>query len=185
MSMLFLTAHYDDLEVMAGGTAAVNGGHSIVLYPKPEHGKEEESDLSYKILGIQKALVDIGTERELVDSLDSWLRVAIYVKQIICNSPYDSHPEHRRVADIARQIARKNNVDLWFMDHAMPGGYSGTAPRPNHFVKFHSNDKYDALNCYAVLSAADKRAVASRDMYYGRMLGSTYAEGFIIDRSSQ
>ena len=185
MSMLFLTAHYDDLEVLAGGTASVNGGYSIVLYPKPEHGKEEERDLSYEILGIQYSFVGGRTERQIVDSLDSWLRVAIYVEQIICNSPYDSHPEHRRVADIARQIARKNNVDLWFMDHAMPGGYSGTAPRPNHFVKCHSNDKYDALNCYDILTAAGKRAVAARDMYYGRVLGSTYAEGFIIDRSSQ
>ena len=184
MKPLFLTAHYDDLEVCAGGTASRCYGYSIVLYPKPAHGKDHERERSYEILNVEKSWVAGDTERRLVDSLDSWLNVHD-IKQIIATSPHDSHPEHRQVADIARQVARKNNVDLWFMDHAMPGGYSGTAPRPNHFVKFESNDKYDALNCYDILSAADKRAVAARDMYYGRMLGSTYAEGFIIERSSQ
>ncbi len=185
MSVLWLTAHYDDLEVCAGGTATKLGGYSLVLYPKTTHGKEDERDRSYEMLGIQAYWNSDDTEvRDVVHSLDARLS-QIDVTHIIATSPYDTHPEHRKAADLARQVARKNNVDLWFMDHSMPGGYSGTAPRPNHFVKYDSNDKYDAMNCYDILTAADKRAVAARDMYYGRMLGSTYAEGFIIERSSQ
>ena len=98
-------------------------------------------------------------------------------------SPYDSHPEHQHVAQLARQTARKNNLNLWYMDHAIPGGHNAQAPRPNHFVTFDDFHKYDAIECYNVMDQQTVKQVMYRDRYYGGMVGAEFAEGFIVAHS--
>ena len=183
MKPLFITAHYDDLEICAGGTAARYGGTSVVLSPKTEKGTEAEADAAARILGIQR--IEMGHyvgSRKRVYELDL---LAEYHDVIIASSPWDSHPEHRAAADIARQVARRGKT-LWFMDHAIPGGYASQALRPNHFVALGERmEKYDALDCYEVLTQRQVRTVMYRDRYYGHIHGEAAAEGFVVANSIQ
>lgn len=182
MKPLFITAHYDDLEVCAGGTASRYGGTSIVLLPRPTHGTFAEAEAAATILGLSSEYAYRG-DRLLVADIGKYVADHTH---IIAASPYDSHPEHRKAADIARQLARKNNVNLWYMDHAIPGGYSAAAPRPNHFVYFDTRQKYEAIGCYSVMEQHVIDTIETRDYYYGSLAGANRtAEGFIIARSSQ
>ena len=183
MRPLFITAHYDDLEVCAGGTALMHGGISVVLYAKQTHGTELQASHAAAILGIETANPEpyIG-DRNIV----SWLgEIGEGCDTVIANSPYDSHPEHQAAAAIARQVARKHK-GLWFMDHTIPGGY-GNGPRPNHFVRFaqYRQTKYDAISCYPIISERELSTVMARDAYYGGIHGVGLAEGFVVEHSIQ
>ena len=183
MKPLFITAHYDDFEICAGGTAVVHGGISAVLYAKETHGTERQAVNAAHILGVTTldASHYVG-ERNLVAWLDS---ISSGCDTVIASSPYDSHPEHQQAAAVARQVARKGKA-LWFMDHAIPGGY-GNGPRPNHFVDFSFYDltKYDAVESYDVISDAELKAVMYRDRYYGGIHGVRLAEGFVTENTIQ
>jgi LmbE family N-acetylglucosaminyl deacetylase len=180
--LLFITAHYDDMEICAGGTAARYGGTSVVLYAKDTKGTKAEAEAAAQILGV--AMVEpehYEGERKLIRELDL---LAAYHDVIIASSPWDSHPEHRKAADIARQLARRGKA-LWFMDHAIPGGYL-SGPRPNHFVNIGAKStKRVAMECYSVISEEDREAVKHRDWYYGYMNRVNAAEGFYIEHSIQ
>jgi LmbE family N-acetylglucosaminyl deacetylase len=180
--LLFITAHYDDMEICAGGTAARYGGTSVVLYAKDMKGTKAEAEAAAQSLGV--AMVEpehYEGERKLVRELDL---LAAYHDVIIASSPWDSHPEHRKAADIARQLARRGKA-LWFMDHAIPGG-SPTGPRPNHFVTLYDTfKKRDAIFCYNVISTKEYGAASMRDAYYGWINGVPAAESFYIEHSIQ
>ena len=184
MKPLFITAHCDDLEVCAGGTAARYGGRSVVLYPKKDKGTISEAEKAAEILGIEiEAIGPMGTRGPRPDV--TWLdEVAEGCDTIIASSPWDTHPEHQAAARIARQVARKNNINLWFMDHAIPGGYNN-GPRPNHFVNIEHvfDDKYDAIEQYKVLTEQDEKAIMYRDRYYGLIHGMAAAEGFTTEHT--
>ena len=179
MRPLFITAHYDDLEVSAGGTAARYGGTSVVLSPKPTHGTRKEAEAAAAILGID-------LRSTLYHSVDALTRMAESHDIIISVSPWDSHPDHQAAASIARQVARKNKTRLWFMDHSIPGGY-GQGPRPNHFINIMDHQRHikrRALECYDVLRA-EIEGIEARDRYYGVVHGWEAAEGFTVEHSMQ
>ena len=185
MNPLFITAHYDDLEVCAGGTAKRYGGFSVVLTPKPSHGTEKQATAAAAILGI-----DPYAPPHWPLTLDEIEALALGCDTIISVSPHDSHPEHQEAATFARQVARKNGIALWFMDHAIPGGY-GQGPRPNHFINIsdESTFKYGAIRTYKnVMHRYGKGwlpTIASRDRYYGGIHGTYRAEGFTVQNSIQ
>jgi LmbE family N-acetylglucosaminyl deacetylase len=183
MRPLYITAHYDDFEIGAGGTALKNGGISVVLYAKETHGTKEQAKEAAIALGIEAV---VPTHHRTARKLVAWLdEVGKDCNTIIATSPYDSHPEHRAAASVARQVARRNKA-LWFMDHAIPGGY-GNGPRPNHFVDFshYEHSKYDAIELYPVLSQDELKAVMYRDRYYGQIHKTKLAEGFVVEDSIQ
>ena len=72
------------------------------------------------------------------------------------------------------------------MDHAIPGGYN-SGPRPKRFINIGEgfDVKYDALDCYEVLTKTNIKAVMYRDRYYGLTYGMTAAEGFIQEYGIQ
>ena len=183
MNPLFITAHYDDLEVCAGGTAKRYGGVSIVLSPKPNYGTKEQAKMAANILGI--TLFAITPATDFLHGIE-----VIDYDTIISVSPHDSHPEHQEAASLARQLARKNNKALWFMDHGIPGGY-GAGPRPNHFVNISDEtiSKYKAIRAYkgVVKLYGDNwlPTISSRDKYYGGIHEVYAAEGFTIQDSMQ
>ena len=189
MNPLYLTAHYDDLEICAGGTASRYGGTSIVLYSKSDYGKENEGQASAAILGTTSIEAEhyIG-ERDLVAYVDK--HITDNVDTIVSTSPYDSHPEHQQVAALAQQVARKNNINLWYMDHAITGGYTNS-PRPNRFVNttMHGVHKRAAIRCYkaALATYGPKwiQTIKARDEYYGAIHGTAEAEGFITVNTIQ
>ncbi len=187
MNPLFITAHYDDLEVCAGGTAKRYGGISLVLMPKPNHGTWEQAKVAADILGIRFYGSRTDDNLYLLERLEE---LSTECDTIISVSPHDSHPEHQAAASIARQLARRNDKALWFMDHIIPGGY-GAGPRPNHFVNISDESafKYGAIRTYtAVMKRYGKSwvpTIIARDRYYGGVHGVYRAEGFVVQDTMQ
>jgi LmbE family N-acetylglucosaminyl deacetylase len=176
VKILAITAHYDDLEICAGGTAALNDTTSVVLYPRILKGDRGEALKAYEYLGVKEQTL-MGADRVIVADLTD---IAEDYDLIVTNHKWDSHPDHQKAASIAEQVARKNQTGLWYMDHAIPGGHPA-GPRPNTFVNTSAYDmvKYDAIECYNCISQDDLAAVMRRDRYYGAIHGLHAAEGFI------
>lgn len=179
MNIIAITAHYDDMEIGAGGTMSRFGGSTVVLYPRETAAQWYEANSAAAALMIEvpsRALVGYA-DREDVAELDT----LIFDTIITCN-PWDSHPDHRKAANIAQQVARRRGCNLLYMDQTIPGGYDATAPRPNLFVAIQPS-KYDALECYT--SQTEKygpewvHSIRARDQYYGALHGVPLAEGFI------
>jgi len=182
MRPLAITAHYDDMEISAGGTMNRYGGISLVLTPSPTAAPREEAKEAATALGITLSPILIDRSRRLIDKIDTTIK-NYGVDTIITCSPHDSHSDHRAAAAMARQAARQAGLNLLYMDHAIPGGYDGTTPKPNMFVTI-TPTKYDALDCY--VSQVEKygpawiNAVRARDQMYGFQHGVPLAEGFVL-----
>jgi len=175
---LAITAHYDDMEISAGGTMTRYRGTSLVLKAREGAATHSEAVQAAEALLVQRILAPYASEREIVDALSN----KPYDTIITC-SPWDSHPDHKYAASMAQQVARKAGMNLLYMDTAIPGGVDGTAPKPNLFVTIQPS-KYDALECY--VSQVEKygpmwiNAVRARDQLYGFQHGVPLAEGFVV-----
>lgn len=183
MRPLAVTAHYDDMEVGAGGTLGRFGGFSLVLTPHKEGAPLAEATAASIALGVRLHTLGMHIpERELVQKINTTILNNGIDTIITCN-PNDSHADHRWVASVAAQAARKEGTNLLYMDYAIPGGYDGTTQRPNFFVTIQPS-KYDALECYE--SQIEKygprwiNAVWARDQTCGFQHGVPLAEGFIV-----
>lgn len=180
MRTLVVTAHFDDAEISAGGTIAKYGADLLVLHPR--EGTAFEGSEAAKVLGAHWFSQHPFGQRHTVNEYTN-----MGYDRIISVSPYDSHPDHQKAASIARQIARKNTADLWFMDHAIPGGVSGSAPTPSLYVDISDQafQKYEAIECYK--SQLKKygykwmRRISDRDLYHGDTIGAAYAERFHVE----
>lgn len=192
MKILALGAHPDDVEVSAGGTIArfAAEGHEVSIrtltYPYDKNTLWREANKAALTLGaVWDDWGENWTERDLVAWPFVW-------DLIIAPHPiYDSHPQHRNAGSLAQQIARKNNTDLWFMDHAIPGGWVADRPRPNHFVNIsdYAETKYNAIKQYKQwlekYGSKWTEDIFLRDTYYGTVIGTLAAEGFTIGFSRQ
>lgn len=185
MKILALGAHPDDVEVSAGGTIArfVAEGNEVAicnLWPKT-WGKE--GAFAAAVLGAEELLWS-GTNgpQEVIDGLYGWGPDLIIAPQPV----FDSHQEHRLAGEVAQSVARRNETIVWFMDHAIPGGWIAARPRPNHFV---DTSGYGPLKSEAILQYKTPLAqygkewltnIIQRDLYYGSIIGTERAEGFTI-----
>lgn len=186
-------AHPDDVEVSTGGTIqtlVADGWDVEVNVQGPSIERWNEHSRAVKILGARSSARPVGEPRHEV----SWIeRLAIWPPDlIVTTSSTDTHPDHRAAAELGLSLVRKNNITLWEMNHAIPGGIYG-APQLNHFVVFsgeQANMKRDALKAHK--SQFEKYGywwldtVMARDRYYGLLADREtylYAEGFRIVHS--
>jgi LmbE family N-acetylglucosaminyl deacetylase len=181
MRALFLGAHPDDVEVCAGGTVAklTEQGWGVDIYSWV-YGRGDEAREAAKILGAMWFPYRKGEQRAVVAHLDTvgpW-------SLIVTPSPQDSHQEHRQVAELGYSLARRNNVELWHMNHAMPGGIA-MSPNLNHYVvfdTFHAHQKQLAIEAHE--SQVEKYgsewfgSIWTRDKHYGDVVGADFAEGY-------
>ena len=187
MRALFIAAHADDVEISAGGTIQTLVADDwevwttiTILHPKE---RITEGVVAARQLGVTFMTVS-GSIRELTDYWDG-----LNFDLIVTPSSSDSHPDHREAAALGVALARKNNVSLWEMNHAIPGGIYNQ-PDLNHFVRFTSEQwgvKEAAIMAYSsqweIYGDWWINAIQARDGYYGLMVDRdnlTYAEGFHI-----
>ncbi len=128
---LFIGAHPDDVEISAGGTiqTLVDEGWDVwITHTEPTSiARMEESIDAVKILGATY-MPYMGDSRDLVRYWGD-LPIDLFVTP----SAVDTHPDHRAAAAIGAQLARGNDVELWEMNHAIPGGVT-CAHQLNHIV---------------------------------------------------
>lgn len=181
MRPLAITAHYDDMEISAGGTMARYNGHSIVVKPQPGAASRDEAKTAAETLGVTLAPHIITTGRGLIREIDKTITLHTIDTIITCN-PDDSHPDHNHATKVAQQAARKAGINLLYMDYAIPGGIHGTGT-PNFYVTINPV-KYDAMRHYRsqIVKYGDRwvDTVKARDMVYGFQHGVEYAEGFTV-----
>ncbi len=186
MKRLFIGAHHDDMEIGAGALMIDSdpGSLLLVLFPREDKGSRDEQESAAEHLGIRWAWLngDGFKDRDIVSMIEAILPQG--AGQIVTVSPYDSHPEHRRVADIAKQVGRRNQIEVLYSEPNAPfGRYTPEAPRPNTFYPFTVDTrlrKLKALQEYEVL-ADELDAVGRRDYHYGAVIGRLYAETFWTD----
>ncbi len=187
MRSLFMGAHPDDVEISAGGTilTLIDEGWEVwITNTEPTSRiRTVESVEAAKILGAIYMPYS-GDSRDLVRYWGD-LPIDLFVTP----SAVDSHPEHRKAADIGVQLVRGNDVGLWQMNHAIPGSVV-PAPQLNHFVRFtisQATTKYRAIRAHTSQLEAYGQwwidVIDARDRYYG-LIGNredlVYAEGFRI-----
>ena len=192
MRALFLGAHPDDVEVSAGGTVRTLVAedwevdiHTWSNYMSDE--RIEEGQVAASVFGAHYSWTHgVWTFSEMVAKLG---RIYPDLDLIVTPPSTDSHQDHRKVAELGLSLARKNNIKLWEMNHAIPGGIYGM-PALNHFVTF--GPTVQAIKEQAIRKHASQiekyggwwlEAIYTRDRYLGIMVDRidvTYAEGFHI-----
>ena len=187
MRALFIGAHADDVEICAGGTiqTLVADDWEVWTTTTVTGGRTRIGEASEAARQIGATYMPFtGSIRKLTEYWDELLP-----DLIVTPSSSDSHPDHRSAAALGIALARKNNVELWEMNHAIPGGIYNQ-PDLNHFVRF---DSPQAMTKSRAVRAYESQlklygqwwldAINARDIYYGLMVSReaiTYAEGFHI-----
>ena len=188
MRALFLGAHPDDVEVCAGGTAAKLTSRDwelVIATPNPYKSQRwlEARDAAMILGGVYWGWNEEMTQREVLVYLEGGQRPAWDL--IVTPSPQDSHQEHQEISRLGYALARKNNVELWHMNTAIPGGLAIT-PKLNHFMTFGMAEmqvKSKAIQAHG--TQWDKYGswkwhdtIVARDRHYGGLIGAPYAEGY-------
>lgn len=145
---LVLIAHPDD-ELMCAGTImklqAAGCEVFVIVSSRPqhkEHDRHAEFEMSMNVLGVPRdnfcLLVDAESDFQWngfwVKGYDNLVLGSIRPDLIITHRVRDSQQHHSHLANIAHSLARKNNVTVWELEQAMPGGIEPDAPAPNFFV---------------------------------------------------
>lgn len=192
MRILFLGAHFDDIE---GGVGGILRKHIIkgddvylaVLDSDDDRCDDPKIRLneqlnSLSLLGLSKdrLLLTKSSDAESVivgklDGLNSDTVYTMYGK--------DSHHAHRRCSDIGRSVARKSSKNLIF--------YSGGCSYdfiPNVYSNINFNLKLELLLCFASqihLNSLNIEFIKTRNLYWGKMFfGDGCAEALQISKAS-
>lgn len=207
MNVTALVAHPDD-ELMCAGTLArfVGEGHRVRLVvgffsdygPAGEkqglvEERTAELELSAKVLGVDLVAVLEPDEASFVWS-QPWVQrferiVVEYPPDLlISHRVADPNSSHGHLGRVARTLARKNRMDLWELDQALPGGLEPDAPAPNHLVNISEfvDQKEEAVGAYRSQLARYPGmggAIEARDRMYGWMMGVRAAEAFRVVKS--
>jgi len=125
MKILFIGAHADDIEVLAGGLAKkyLNGGHQVrflVLTDgrgghhqmEPEALKNrrwEETQAVAALLGIQYDVWSVA-DGELVADLENRKKLTAYLREyapdvVFCHQPNEYHPDHRAAGLLLQDVS--------------------------------------------------------------------------------
>lgn len=125
MKVLFIGAHADDIEVLAGGLAKkyLNGGHQVrflvltdgrgghhQMAPEAlKNRRREETRAVATLLGIQYDVWPIS-DGELVADLENRKKLTGYIRDyapdvVFCHQPNEYHPDHRAAGMLLQDVS--------------------------------------------------------------------------------
>jgi len=199
MNILAIGAHPDDIEYGCGGTLVryTQAGHHVFLFvmTRGEAGgdpsiRQREQEASVKIMGAEEVFwgsyedTMLPLNRELIIHLEDIMN-QINPEIILVNHRYDTHQDHRNLAD-ATISATRNAKNLLFFE--VPTTYNFVA---NIFVDITSvlQKKLDTLKAHFsqitktnINSMSILELATSTANFRGIQSRVKYAEGFISSR---
>lgn len=204
MKILVFGAHADDAEIGMGATIAryVTEGHEVkivcaIIPHETVNGqievekkliREKAAIKSAQILGAELEILDINpyefeVNRKYTKIFDSIVR-EYNPDQVFVSWCYDSHQDHKAIANMVFSSARKNNFSLYMYESMMPGGL---VPQPfnTHLyidVSGYYDKKIECLKEYYSIRLFDQvgEGVVGRARFRGTQIGVKYAECFEI-----
>jgi LmbE family N-acetylglucosaminyl deacetylase len=199
MNVLAIGAHPDDIEYGCGGSLIrySQGGHQVFLFimTKGAAGgdpdiREKEQEASSRIIGVKDIFwggyedTNLPVTRQLIIRLENVIE-KINPDLILVNHRYDTHQDHRNLAD-ATISATRNAKNLLFFE--VPTTYNFVA---NIFVDI-TNVLQQKLECLKahfsqitktnINSMSILELVTSTANFRGIQSRVKYAEGFISSR---
>lgn len=191
-TVIFVGSHPDDIEVLAGGTAAKYNdlGYKVIGIVLSDVTKERklEAKASAKILGYELITLnfprDIAFIEKNIKLLDFYFRE--YNPDIIITQHYgDSHQGHQATANLVFAACRKNNATVLMFERAVPGGITPYVFRPQYFIDITNtiDRKLAAVDCHKTQGAEYwKESVKGRAAYWGQVINCEYAEVFEVNK---
>jgi LmbE family N-acetylglucosaminyl deacetylase len=209
--ILAMGAHPDDIELEAGGTLLkwALSGHEIYLLAfssgaytdlsgKTYQAKERKTEMekASKLLNVKKVInlgykdTEIPSDGKAIREIDGII-TDLNPDIIISHHPFDSHQDHRTVAEIMFTVARRGRVGTALSCAPLPYRPNVFAFRPQYFSDITSTieRKLDAIRLYksqykkydSELWIERIRAMAT---FWGWAIDVRYAECFEILRQN-
>lgn len=202
MKILVIGAHADDPEVSMGGTIKkfIDSGHEVKLLiciiPEESRSgevirgaKKERFDYqkdAAKSIGCGYEILDLNPysfqfNREIVKTIDR--QVLDFMPDVIFTHwEYDTHQDHRVVANATFAAARKNNISVLMYEQLTLGGISPHSFCSHVYVDITNQieSKINSVKCYKFLKESDIEAIISLARFRGNQIGVKYAECFQV-----
>ncbi len=194
MKILFIGAHYDDIELGCGGTILrhIEKGDDVVCVSLSDCGNNDlknECENSLNLLGVH--LYFLRNEfkvREFQNKRQQILDALIIINKdfnanlVYTHSQHDRHQDHAVVGQESLRAFRNTSILTYTHSHNRINQVD------NYFVTLSEamiDKKMEALKCYR--SQADKRCMSpayvySTAMIAGGMVGTWIAESFYTER---
>jgi LmbE family N-acetylglucosaminyl deacetylase len=209
LNILAVSPHADDVEIAMGGTIAkyVAQNHNVTILtavlPKENIlGKVDSFMSKNRILEQKKSAKILGAKVEIL-SLDPYelsfnrKYIKIFEEKIKEYKPdiifscweYDTHQDHKSVANIIYSVTRKNNISLYMYEAMLPGGFNTHSFNPQLYIDISKfiKVKIKALNEYKSVFKYKKNnyskyfdSIEGRARFRGETIGVDYAEAFIV-----
>tara|TARA_Y100001970_G_scaffold275787_1_gene377486 strand:+ start:531 stop:1163 length:633 start_codon:yes stop_codon:yes gene_type:complete len=204
MNILVFAPHADDAEIGMGGTIAKYSaeGHKVLIVCAiiPCEAIDGSADSLRKKIRLREATEAadiIGAELNVLD-LDPYkfqfnreytkifdrLMMDFSPSKVFCPWEYDTHQDHKTLANIVFSISRKNVSSLYMYESMLPGGISSHGFNPQLFVDVSNKIeiKRKSIEIYqSVFEGTDyPEAIIGRARHRGQQIGVKYAESFEI-----
>jgi bacillithiol biosynthesis deacetylase BshB1 len=226
VDILAFGAHPDDIELACSGTVikqvAAGSKLAIVDLTRGELGtrgsadlRDQESAKAAEILGVVERrnlrLADgfFEVNEETLHKVVEMIR-HYQPKIILCNAPWDRHPDHGRAAELVKRANflsglrkveseldgeqqeawRASAVYMYIQDRYMDPDFvvdvSDVWEKRMTAVKAYASQFYDPNSKEPESPISSKffmDYLDARAMHFGRFIGAEYAEGFMVERS--
>ena len=200
--VLVIGAHADDPEVSMGGTISklVRKGHEVKLLtcilpeedrlgnivPGAKSSRALYQENAAKKLGCSVDILNMDPygfclNRELVKMIDK--AIINYMPDVIFTHwHYDSHQDHKVVANATFAAARKNETTVLMYEQLTLGGITPSSFNSHIYLDISDTieEKISAVKCYEFIEDKDIEAVLSLARFRGNQIGTKYAECFEV-----
>lgn len=187
-TILFMGAHYDDIEIGAGGTLLkhIDAGHDVFL-SVIESDDPRTGNINVRYNEQKEALIKMGLSESklfLFTSKDEYTNIVNSLDLLKADFVYaqyenDTHQAHRRCSKIAQSVGRKRFTRTLFYHCCSSINFN-----PNLFSIVDYQRKMELVNCFRSQIECGALSIDLREKmesYWGTLISdsSVYAEGFV------